>query len=316
MQGFEETRKFYRFLGLELAGALEISSTKTGSKQVLHILQDESGSFLAFFDDPETPFEFKDQQDFDLHIALSGTDHLKMFEIGKNSEMECREFPITGSLTPSTSGIPTAMSRIDRQTPDHDRQMRLPETEYSEKWNESKNPVEHQHDSPEKPFSRSHRDDKIIEEHFGKASRGGDQLAFQNGSSATVDRTVSDSEFDEYTLVYSGKIQVEVDGRPCAGSETVDPRQGGSRVRYSNPFDQPSLLFGLHSASLGNRKPGRGLILRSESIGWGCYWPLRGLQASWFPLLQAPVAQLDRASDCGSEGQAFESLRVRHKNTI
>ena len=50
------------------------------------------GSFLAFFDDPETPFEFKDQRDFDLHIALEvEQDHLKkMFEIGKNSEMECR----------------------------------------------------------------------------------------------------------------------------------------------------------------------------------------------------------------------------------
>ena len=31
-----------------------------------------------------------------------------------------------------------------------------------------------------------------------------------------------------------------------------------------------------------------------------------------FLKLIAPVAQLDRASDCGSEGQRFESSRVRH----
>ena len=30
------------------------------------------------------------------------------------------------------------------------------------------------------------------------------------------------------------------------------------------------------------------------------------------PKLIAPVAQLDRASDCGSGGQRFESSRVRH----
>ena len=28
------------------------------------------GSFLAFFEAPAQPFEFKDQHDFDLHIAL------------------------------------------------------------------------------------------------------------------------------------------------------------------------------------------------------------------------------------------------------
>ena len=47
----EETRKFYEdFLGLELAGALEISSTKTGRPtKVLHTFYKMGdGSFLAF----------------------------------------------------------------------------------------------------------------------------------------------------------------------------------------------------------------------------------------------------------------------------
>jgi catechol 2,3-dioxygenase-like lactoylglutathione lyase family enzyme len=69
----EETRAFYEdFLGLPFAGALEISTTKSGrATKVLHtFFQMEDGSFLAFFEDPETPFDFKDQRDFDLHIAV------------------------------------------------------------------------------------------------------------------------------------------------------------------------------------------------------------------------------------------------------
>ena len=69
----EETRCFYEdFLGLPLVHSLEIGTTMTGrGTQVLHTFyQMDDGSFLAFFDDPQTPFEFKDQRDFDLHIAL------------------------------------------------------------------------------------------------------------------------------------------------------------------------------------------------------------------------------------------------------
>ena len=69
----EETRRFYEdFLGLPLAHVLEIGETKTGRKaRVLHsFFRLGDGSFLAFFEAPEQPFEFKRQQDFDLHIAL------------------------------------------------------------------------------------------------------------------------------------------------------------------------------------------------------------------------------------------------------
>jgi catechol 2,3-dioxygenase-like lactoylglutathione lyase family enzyme len=69
----EETRRFYEdFLGLPLAGSLEIGKTKTGRKtQVLHTFYEmDNGSYLAFFEDPATPFDFKEQRDFDLHIAL------------------------------------------------------------------------------------------------------------------------------------------------------------------------------------------------------------------------------------------------------
>jgi catechol 2,3-dioxygenase-like lactoylglutathione lyase family enzyme len=71
----EETRKFYEdFLGLPLVHTLKIEETKTGRSTgagVLHtFFQLDDGSCLAFFDAPGVPFEFKDQHDFDLHIAL------------------------------------------------------------------------------------------------------------------------------------------------------------------------------------------------------------------------------------------------------
>ena len=69
----ERTRAFYEdFLGLPLVGTLEIGETKTGRKtRVLHTFYRlDDGSHLAFFEAPDMPFEFKDQHDFDLHIAL------------------------------------------------------------------------------------------------------------------------------------------------------------------------------------------------------------------------------------------------------
>ena len=69
----EETRRFYEdFLGLRLGGSLQISETKTGrNTSVLHTFYElDDGSYIAFFEDPETPFDFKPQRDFDLHIAL------------------------------------------------------------------------------------------------------------------------------------------------------------------------------------------------------------------------------------------------------
>ena len=69
----EETRRFYEdFLGLPLAQAFEIRETKTGRQtNVLHLFfAMDDGSCLAFFEVPGTPFEFKQQNALDLHIAL------------------------------------------------------------------------------------------------------------------------------------------------------------------------------------------------------------------------------------------------------
>jgi catechol 2,3-dioxygenase-like lactoylglutathione lyase family enzyme len=68
-----ETRRFYEdLLGLRLACALELRETKTGRPtRALHTLYElGDGSFLAFFEAPDDPFEFKEQRDYDLHVAL------------------------------------------------------------------------------------------------------------------------------------------------------------------------------------------------------------------------------------------------------
>ncbi len=91
----EQTRRFYEdFLGLPLMNAFEIKVTQTGREaQVLHSFYAmDDGSCLAFFEAPGQPFEFKDQHDFDLHIALE-VDHdslLRMFEKGKAEGLETR----------------------------------------------------------------------------------------------------------------------------------------------------------------------------------------------------------------------------------
>ncbi len=91
----EETRRFYEdFLGLPLADAFEIKESKTGRQtEALHsFYRLGDGSFLAFFEVPGSPFEFKAQHDYDLHIALEvdpKTLH-EMFDKGKAAGIETR----------------------------------------------------------------------------------------------------------------------------------------------------------------------------------------------------------------------------------
>ena len=91
----EATRQFYeQFLGLPLAGSLEIGETKSGRQtQALHTFyQLGDGSFLAFFEVPDMAFEFKTQHDYDLHIALE-VDRAtldRMFAKGQASRIETR----------------------------------------------------------------------------------------------------------------------------------------------------------------------------------------------------------------------------------
>jgi len=91
----EETRAFYEdFLGLPLIDAFEINTTQTGrDTSVLHsFFEMADGSCIAFFEAPDQDFEFKEQHDFDLHIALevdNDTLH-RMFEAGPEAGIDTR----------------------------------------------------------------------------------------------------------------------------------------------------------------------------------------------------------------------------------
>jgi catechol 2,3-dioxygenase-like lactoylglutathione lyase family enzyme len=91
----EETRRFYEdFLGLPLVNAFEINETKSGRPtHTLHSFYAmDDGSCLAFFEAPDRPFDFKEQHDFDLHIAVevARADLDRMMEKGKQAGIETR----------------------------------------------------------------------------------------------------------------------------------------------------------------------------------------------------------------------------------
>ena len=72
----EETRAFYEdFLGLPMVNAFEIGETKTGREtNTIHLFfQMDNGGCIAFFETTDHEFEFKEQHDYDLHIAVEVT---------------------------------------------------------------------------------------------------------------------------------------------------------------------------------------------------------------------------------------------------
>jgi catechol 2,3-dioxygenase-like lactoylglutathione lyase family enzyme len=94
-QDTNQTKNFYvDFLGLKLTKAFIIEATKTNRKtKVLHSFYTlKDGSAIAFFEDPSTPFKFKKQRDFDLHIAFEVTfkDLKFFFDKGKKLGIETR----------------------------------------------------------------------------------------------------------------------------------------------------------------------------------------------------------------------------------
>ena len=91
----EKTRKFYEdFLGLKLCKAFQIDITKSGRKvKVLHTFYKlADGSNIAFFEEPNSSFNFKNQKDFDLHIAFEVSLKVlkKMYHRGVENGIETR----------------------------------------------------------------------------------------------------------------------------------------------------------------------------------------------------------------------------------
>ncbi len=92
------------------------------------------------------------------------------------------------------------------------------------------------------PFIVPTTDGKLIEEHFGAASLGDvDQSIAHMIAPPGWGEPFQIPEFDEYTLMVRGRKRVEVDGdviELSAGESLLVPK--GSRVRYTNPFQEPA----------------------------------------------------------------------------
>ena len=125
----EATREFYEgFLGLPLAGALRIRESQTGRKtDVLHTFYKlGDGSYLAFFEAPDRPFEFKDQHDFDLHIALEVEPDVLMrfYDKGKAEGREVRGVSDHGFIHSIYFRDPNGyVIELTAKEPDHDAAM-------------------------------------------------------------------------------------------------------------------------------------------------------------------------------------------------
>lgn len=92
----------------------------------------------------------------------------------------------------------------------------------------------------DKPFVVPTTDGKLIEEHVG-TSTGESKLSIAHMlAPAGWGEPFQTPQFDEYTLVSRGKKLIEADGEKIelqAGQSILI--KSGTRVRYSNPFDEP-----------------------------------------------------------------------------
>ena len=92
----------------------------------------------------------------------------------------------------------------------------------------------------DKPFKVPTTDGKLIEEHFGNATTDDENISIAHMVAPPGwSEPFQNPEFDEYTLVSRGRKMFEVDGEQIivnAGESILIKK--GSRVRYSNPFDQ------------------------------------------------------------------------------
>lgn len=90
------------------------------------------------------------------------------------------------------------------------------------------------------PFRVPTGDNKIIDEHFGKASyEAGDYSVASMIAPPGWIEPFQIPQFDEITLVFEGRKMVEIEGEKI----TLEPNESilvksGTRVRYSNPFNE------------------------------------------------------------------------------
>jgi mannose-6-phosphate isomerase-like protein (cupin superfamily) len=112
----------------------------------------------------------------------------------------------------------------------------------------------------DKPFVVPTTDGKLIEEHVGLISTKNENISIAHMVAPPGWREPQQNpEFDEYTLISRGKKKFEIDGDEVivsAGQSILIKK--GSRVRYSNPFDEEceywSVCLPAFSIDLVNRE--------------------------------------------------------------
>ena len=91
-----------------------------------------------------------------------------------------------------------------------------------------------------KPFVVPTTDGKLIEEHFGRVATQQENISIARMiAPSSWSEPHQNPAIDEWTLVSKGKKLIEVDGEVIeisAGQSILITK--GSRVRYSNPFDE------------------------------------------------------------------------------
>jgi mannose-6-phosphate isomerase-like protein (cupin superfamily) len=91
------------------------------------------------------------------------------------------------------------------------------------------------------PFIVPTTDGKVIEEHYGLASSGDNGFSIAHMVAPPGwGEPFQTPKFDEVTMIVKGQKQFEVDGVVVVlkEGESILIRKG-TRVRYSNPFDEP-----------------------------------------------------------------------------
>jgi len=91
------------------------------------------------------------------------------------------------------------------------------------------------------PFIVPTNDGKLIEEHFGKASINTGDYSFAHMiAPAGWSEPFQTPEFDEITYIISGRKIIEIDDQKIqlSRNESICIKKG-TRVRYSNPFEEP-----------------------------------------------------------------------------
>ena len=109
------------------------------------------------------------------------------------------------------------------------------------------------------PFIVPTTDGKLIEEHFGLASVNSELSIARMVAPPNWSEPFQIPEFDEYTYIIKGKKQFEIDNEiiilETGQSIKIDK---GTRIRYSNPFDEPveylSVCFPAFSPDKVNRE--------------------------------------------------------------